>query len=91
MIIGVFYYIPIIFPPVNKWCLKEFIMAKRISELKTDQVIYRYIEARRPIIYINHFDFQTIDRIIEKNVMKFFLLGARNVIKFMNLLKPREK
>ena len=30
-----------------------------------DQILRQYITAKRPIVYINHFDFEAVDRIIQ--------------------------
>ena len=47
----------------------------------TDQVLCQYIAAGRPIIYINHFDFEAVDRIIEKTANIFTKRGCQ-IIEF---------
>ena len=46
-----------------------------------DQTLRQYITAKRPIIYINHFDFEAVDRII-KNAAGAFAKRGFKIIEF---------
>lgn len=45
------------------------------------QILRQYISAKRPIIYINHFDFEAVDRIIKEAVNAFAKRGFK-IIEF---------
>ena len=47
-----------------------------------EQLLGQYMKALRPIIYINHFDFETVDRIVENVGNKYFKNRGYNIVEF---------
>ena len=47
-----------------------------------EQLLGQYMKALRPIIYINHFDFESVDRIIEKVGITYFERRGYNIVEF---------
>ena len=47
-----------------------------------EQLLGQYMKALRPIIYINHFDFETVDRIVENVGNKYFKNRGVNIVEF---------
>ena len=53
-----------------------------MSSKTPEQLLGQYMKALRPIIYINHFDFETIDRIVENVGKKYFERRGYNIVEF---------
>lgn len=49
---------------------------------RTKEFLASYIRAQRPIIYINHFDFETVDRIIENTCSAYFERRGYRIYEF---------
>ena len=47
-----------------------------------EQLLGQYMKALRPIIYINHFDFESVDRIIENVGIAYFERRGYNIVEF---------
>lgn len=53
-----------------------------IDKLSPEQLLRRYFKAQRPIIYINHYDFEEIDTLIEGVCSKAFARRGYEIIEF---------